>query len=227
MKTTMSAGIWSVARATMRPLVTDRELPSVPGTGPDAFESLYACRHDPWGVLESPIAQQRHLALVEVVGDLSPCTSILDVGCGEGAFTRYLVGCATEVTGIDASRTAIRRARHLVPRATFHYCTLEAFSSDQVFDVVLAVDVLYYVQSISRAVERLLSLGRSVIVSYTHRERHRLGRDLDPYCPPGQRTFYPFFGLKGYGFTVAHLARPPKTKPSDVPERRPRICTTL
>jgi 2-polyprenyl-3-methyl-5-hydroxy-6-metoxy-1,4-benzoquinol methylase len=195
----------------MRPLVTDRALPPVPGTSADAFESLYARRPDPWGVLESPLAQQRHLALVETVGRHSPCTSILDVGCGEGALTRYLVGCATEVAGIDASRTAIRRARRLVPRATFHCCTLEAFSSDRLFDVVLAVEVLYYVQAVDVAIERLLALGRSVIVSYTNRERHRLEPYLEPYCPAEQRAFYPFFRLTGFGFTVARLVRPPKT----------------
>jgi SAM-dependent methyltransferase len=194
----------------MRPLVTDRALPPGPGSSPDVFESLYARRPDPWGVLESPLAQQRQLALLEVVGRHSPCASILDVGCGEGAITRYLVGCATEVAGIDASRTAIHRARRLVPRATFHCSTLEEFASDRVFDIVVAVEVLYYVQAVDLAIERLLTLGRSVIVSYTHRERHRLEPYLDPYCPSEQRAFYPFFRLAGCGFTVAHLIRPVK-----------------
>src|SRR2546422_6561581 len=92
-------------RALSKPIVTDRALPPVPGTPPEAFEALYAGRTDPWGVLASPLADRRYLALVDVVGQFSPCRSILDVGCGEGALTRYLVGCAPEVAGIDASPT--------------------------------------------------------------------------------------------------------------------------
>ncbi len=196
--------------ALSKPLVTDRRLPPAPGTPPEAFEALYARRPDPWGVLASPLAQQRYLTMVEAVSAFSPCRSILDVGCGEGALTRYLVGCAPHIAGIDASETAIVRARRLVPRAAFHCATLDAFAPDHVFDVVLAVEVLYYVPSVRAAIDKLLTLGRSVIVSYTNRERRRLEPDLDAYCRPDQRVFHSFFGLERYGFTVATVraARP-------------------
>jgi 2-polyprenyl-3-methyl-5-hydroxy-6-metoxy-1,4-benzoquinol methylase len=133
---------------------------------------------------------------LEVIGEYSPCASILDAGCGEGALTRYLVGCAPKVVGIDASMTAISRAKRLVPRAQFECCTLETFTSEQVFDVVLAVEVLYYVKDIRTAIDRLRALGRSVIVSYTNRERERFERDLARYFPPERRTYYPFLGFK-------------------------------
>jgi SAM-dependent methyltransferase len=192
-------------QALAKPLLSDRVLPPVPGTPPEAFEALYAGRQDPWGVLASPLADRRYLALVEVVSQFSPCRSILDVGCGEGALTRYLAGCATKVTGIDASPTAIERARRLVPRATFHSSTLEAFGADRVFDVVLAVEVLYYVESIDVAIEKLLTLGRNVIISYTNRERRRLEPHVAAHCPLARCRFHPFFGLSGFGFTIAQL----------------------
>jgi len=195
-------------REMSRPLTTDRELPPAAGTPPDAFEALYARQMDPWGVLTSPIAQQRYLRLVEIVGQLAPCGSILDAGCGEGSLTRYLVGCATEVWGIDASATAISRARQLVPRATFRCCTLEALDTARRFDVVLAVEVLYYVASVDRAIEKLLSIGRHVVVSYTNRERERLEPQIERWCPARDREFHSFFGLERFGFTVAHLAAP-------------------
>src|SRR5438105_6892657 len=100
----------NIIEALAKPLFSDRRLPPVPGTSAAAFEALYASTPDPWGVMASPVAHERVLALLEVIGEYSPCASILDVGCGEGALTRYLVGCAPEVTGIDASTTAIRRA---------------------------------------------------------------------------------------------------------------------
>src|SRR5437763_969607 len=164
-----STSIWKVLQGLTKPLFSDRTLPPAAGTRAEAFEELYARGSDPWGVLMSPVAHQRYLALVEVISRYSPCGSLLDVGCGEGALTRYVVGCAKEVVGIDASQTAIRRAQDLVPRAKFHCCTLETFEVDRPFDVVLAVEVLYYVPSVDVAIRRLLKLGRSVIVSYTSR----------------------------------------------------------
>ena len=209
-ETRQETRVFDVIKALAKPLTTDRVLPPVAGTPPEAFEALYARRPDPWGVLASPLAHQRYLALIEVVAQHSPCRSILDMGCGEGALTRYLIGCANEVVGVDVSPTAISRARRLVPKATFECSTLEAFTTSQLFDVVLAVEVLYYVKTLDVALEKLLSLGHAIIVSYTSRERRRLEPCLDAFCAPGQRAFYPFFGLKHHGFTVACLTRPPR-----------------
>ena len=194
-----------VVRAFARPLSTDRILPPVPGTPPEAFEALYARRPDPWGVRLSPLAQYRYLTLVEAISQLCPCRSILDVGCGEGALTRYLVGCAETVVGIDASATAVTRARSLVPRASFDCGTLETFSTKTPFDVVLAVEVLYYVKCRNAAIRKLLSLGQSIVISYTNRERERLDPIVREYCSPADRVFHSFFGLKKHGFTIAHL----------------------
>jgi SAM-dependent methyltransferase len=192
-------------RALTKPLKADRLLPPLPGTPPEAFERLYAERADPWGVLLSPIAHQRYLALVEAVGAHTPCDSILDVGCGEGSFTRYLVGQARHVVGIDASQTAIERARRLVPKAAFWCGMLESFNAPETFDVVLAIEVLYYVPDVKIALDKLLALGRTVFVAYTSRERSRIEAHLDRLCPPESRIFHPFFGLKNHGFTIACL----------------------
>jgi 2-polyprenyl-3-methyl-5-hydroxy-6-metoxy-1,4-benzoquinol methylase len=165
-----AAGFIDTVRALTKPLKADRLLPPLPGTPAEAFERLYAGRADPWGALLSPIAHQRYLALVEAVGTHTPCDSILDVGCGEGSFTRYLVGQARRVVGIDASQTAIERARRLVPKAAFWCGTPESFGTREIFDVVLAVEVLYYVPDLKIALDKLLALGRTVIVAYTSRE---------------------------------------------------------
>src|SRR5258708_29440694 len=77
----------------------------------ESFERLYKQARDPWGLQYSPLAMQRYLTLIENISQETPCTAILDVGCGEGVFTKYLTGFATEVVGIDVSPTAIERAK--------------------------------------------------------------------------------------------------------------------
>ena len=56
---TDTASVLDVIKALARPLKTDRVLPPIPGTPPEAFEALYARRPDPWGVLTSPLAHER------------------------------------------------------------------------------------------------------------------------------------------------------------------------
>jgi hypothetical protein len=63
------------------------------------------------------------------------------------------------------------------------------------------------------AIDKLLTIGRSVIVSYTNRERRRLEPELDVYCTPGQRVFQSFFGLERFGFTVATVRASERPQP--------------
>lgn len=46
--------------------------------------------------------------------------SVLDVGCGDGAFAAELVAAGATVVGVDLAEGAVERARRRVPEATFH-----------------------------------------------------------------------------------------------------------
>ncbi|MBD2692271.1 class I SAM-dependent methyltransferase [Anabaena catenula] len=64
-------------------------------------------------------------------------TQILDLCCGSGQATQFLVNSSQNVTGLDASPLSLQRARKNVPNATY----LEAFAedmpfADNLFDVV-------------------------------------------------------------------------------------------
>jgi demethylmenaquinone methyltransferase/2-methoxy-6-polyprenyl-1,4-benzoquinol methylase len=68
---------------------------------------------------------------------LNSDTHILDLCCGSGQGTEFLVRYLSHVTGLDASPLALKRAQKNVPEATF----VEAFAEDipfseNVFDVV-------------------------------------------------------------------------------------------
>ncbi len=77
----------------------------------------------------------RQLALAGL--SLSPETAILDLCCGGGQTTRFLVELCQKVTGLDASPIALERARKAVPQATYVQGFAEALPfPQQQFDLV-------------------------------------------------------------------------------------------
>lgn len=59
----------------------------------------------------------RHLALEGLT--LTPDMQVLDLCCGSGQTTRFLVNYSHQVTGLDASPRSIQRAQQNVPEAKF------------------------------------------------------------------------------------------------------------
>ena len=59
----------------------------------------------------------RHLALTGL--EITAETKVLDLCCGSGQTTRFLVEDSEHVTGLDASPLSVRRARENVPQAEF------------------------------------------------------------------------------------------------------------
>ena len=74
-------------------------------------------------------------------------TQVLDLCCGSGQTTQFLVKFSQNVTGLDASPKSLQRARQNVPLA----CYLEAFAeempfADNLFDVVHTSVALHEMQ---------------------------------------------------------------------------------
>ena len=69
---------------------------------------------------------------------------ILDAGCGAGVLTDILEKGGFDMTGLDASSTAIAEARHR-SNASYEVALLSQFQSETLFDVVLCLDVLFHV----------------------------------------------------------------------------------
>lgn len=189
--------------APLRRFFADRFVPHG-YAGHERFDRLYAAGGDPWAA-RSRNARLRFGHLLELVAERAPVDSILDVGCGEGVFTRELTRYAREVVGIDPSPIAIERARRRVPGASFHCATLEAFAPGRRFDLVTAVEMLYYVESVETALEKLRGLGGTVILAYTSRQRTRLDPILDRYGDACRRSVVRFGRFRRGGFTVAVL----------------------
>jgi demethylmenaquinone methyltransferase/2-methoxy-6-polyprenyl-1,4-benzoquinol methylase len=74
-------------------------------------------------------------------------TQVLDLCCGSGQATQFLVKFSQNVTGLDASPLSLRRARQNVPTASY----VEAFAedmpfADHLFDVVHTSTALHEMQ---------------------------------------------------------------------------------
>lgn len=190
--------IWSLLKTAR----ADRALGAATDCEAVAFERLYRGREDPWGLRGPPFTQYRYLALLERIAAFTPCERLVDVGCGEGVFTRYLTGVAKQVVGIDLSLTAIERARRTVPDAEFYCTPLQRFQPDRPFDVVVAAEMLYYAGDVEQAIDDLRRLGTIVIVSYKRARAPQIDAKLRRLRHV-TRTFHPFFQSPTYGFTIA------------------------
>ncbi|QLE54481.1 class I SAM-dependent methyltransferase [Nostoc sp. TCL26-01] len=108
-------------------------------------------------------ARFRQLALQELT--IHPDTAVLDVCCGSGQGTQFLVKYSQNVTGLDASPLSLRRAKQNVPQATY----VEAFAqkmpfANNQFDVVHTSAALHemepkQLQEILQEVYRVLKPG--------------------------------------------------------------------
>jgi SAM-dependent methyltransferase len=112
-------------------------------------------------------------ALKRMVGEVEG-EKVLDVGCGEGCFSRFFAKAGAEVIGIDLSDALIKAAveeeeRHPLGVKYFvadaaHLDVLESESFDVVFSYMALMDIRDYEGAISEAARVLKKGGRFVVL---------------------------------------------------------------
>lgn len=144
--------------------------------------------------------------MLDALGDVRG-KRVLDIGCGEGRFSRLLAGLGAEVTGVDLAEPLIGRARSLAVGGDEYLVgdaeTLEGIadgSFDLAVSYIVLVDLLDYRGSI-RAARRVLKPGSKFVVCNVHPMRSAVpygwvnlaGRKLfyavDSYTDEGPREF--------------------------------------
>jgi SAM-dependent methyltransferase len=144
-----------------------------------SLEWLFTSRVDPWGFEADAYNDRRFDRIVDLI-ERVPHRSVLDVGCAEGHLTRRLCAVAERVVGVDASPTAASRARRAAPAAEIHHATLEDVAFDEMFDVVVCSEMIYYPRDPVGAVSKLNGLGQFIVLTYTSYESDRLDRMFGP-----------------------------------------------
>lgn len=111
---------------------------------------------------------------------VDPEAKVLDLCCGAGQATQELVKHFPNVTGLDASPIAIKRAKQNVPQAKY----VEAFAeempfSDRSFDLVITSTAMHEMESeqlqeIIQEVQRVLTPEGQFIIIDFHRPNNPL-----------------------------------------------------
>jgi trans-aconitate methyltransferase len=109
----------------------------------------------------SPERIEFYEELAAIFAPLAP-RSLIDVGCGTGHLLRFTVDrmavAPEQVVGMDHSEAAIRRARELMPSATWIVADLHGTALADRFDLVLCTEVLEHLHDPGRAVDELRRL---------------------------------------------------------------------
>ncbi|HEX6674375.1 MAG TPA: class I SAM-dependent methyltransferase [Actinomycetes bacterium] len=150
-----------------------------------------------------------HPLVLDAVPD--GCERALDVGCGEGIFTRELRQVVPHVTAIDLHRPSIRLARQHDPAADIDYLVGDFLTypfRSALFDLVVSVAALHHMDA-AAALQRMRELlrpgGRLVVVGLA-RSRYPADLPRDAVAVIGNRLHR---ATKGYWEISAPTRWPP------------------
>lgn len=151
-------------------------------------------------------------ATIALLGDVSGLR-VLEVGCGAGALTEWLVDQGARVTAMDVSRRMLDLAgRRVGGRATLITASVDAplhFQPDNSVDLVVASLVLHYVQNWESALgefRRVLVPGGCVVFSTHHPTMDWRLHSADDYFAVKQVT--ETWIKQGVSFDVTFWRRP-------------------
>ena len=143
--------------------------------------------------------------MLDALGDVCG-KSVIDIGCGEGRFSRLLSKLGASVTGVDLTEAFIAQARAISASETYMLGDAESLREieDEKFDLavsyIVLVDLLDYRSAINAAF-RVLRPGGRFVVSNIHPMRssqsggwvtqadRKLFYPVDDYTREGAREF--------------------------------------
>jgi len=160
----------------------------------DAPRAAAAMQEEIWTALPAgapPFAFERRRGFL--LDHVTRGDAVLDLGCGEGAFTAALAEAGARPVGVDVAEAALERARELHPDLDFRRAGPgEPLPlDDAAVDVVWASEVLAFVPDTARVlseVRRVLRPEGALLVTTPNHGRCRplvrvLAADLDPLGP--------------------------------------------
>ncbi len=160
------------------------------------FEGFYKSDNDPWGQKGDDDRLREYYAFSrsKILNAIESLTNsemksvdILEVGCGQGYVLSKLhmeLSGDVNVTGMDISPTAIKKARTLFPSLEFiigDICS-EYLKVGRKYDIVLMVEVLWYILEklphVFTNIDSLLKNGGFLVFSNGFPREQKYGREI-------------------------------------------------
>src|ERR1700747_1596936 len=105
------------------------------GGSAERWGPLWGARPADWALSEDQQTPTYEAALART--DLQPGQSVLDIGCGVGAFLRLVTRRGARAFGIDASEALVELARERLPDTDLRVGEMESLPyEDDTFDLV-------------------------------------------------------------------------------------------
>lgn len=129
---------------------------------PNVFndETVASCYED-WYAGPGQRADRLETALLDkLLAGFAGSTSLLDIGCGTGHFTRWFAAGGLTVVGLDASRAMLAEARN---RNSLDYVLGDALSlpfADRSFDLTSIIATLEFISDPNRALSEAVRVSR-------------------------------------------------------------------
>jgi ubiquinone/menaquinone biosynthesis C-methylase UbiE len=150
-----------------------------------------------------------------LLGRLSVASSVLDIGCGPGQFTQYLIDHGHKVTGIDTSDEMLAIALDKVPHGTFAKMDMRKLGyPESTFDACLVAYSLIHIPSSElantlREIMRVIKVGGLALFIVQEGDADQI---LDEPLAEGEKIFVNFFSedrlneiLVNTGFNIVEM----------------------
>ena len=125
-----------------------------------------------------------------LLAEAKPGDRVLDLGCGDGRFSRELASAGASVVGVDVAEAALARARGGQPGLDFRLAPVDGPLplEDNSFDLVWASEVIEHVADTARwlsEVRRVLVPGGRLVLTTPSHGRLRLAlHGIERYSEP-------------------------------------------
>ena len=171
-------------------------------------------KYDPWDDLNSKYNDTKFKRLLDLIEKYQP-KNLLEIGCGEGIFTRLLGNYNFKVDAVDISSRAIKRAIKGCKKFNnikIHLSDIIKFNFIQKYDVILASEVMGYIISFNsildvglwllKVVEYLNFNGKLIIVNTTEIKDVKTGQDEIEYYTWARGSYYSILKSIGMKHTL-------------------------